>query len=271
MRDALAALVDAFAGRAAIFARHLTTGDEVVMGEVDRRFPTGSAAKALVLLAYAAVVEAGDVDPHERVELEMAYREARKGSGVLRFLEPGLNPTLEDCAWLMMTLSDNVATDLLLDRLGGPDAVNGTVGDLGVAGAKITSPTVWVIPPGQFGMGSPRGLAGAWELLHSDSPVAARCRTITWRQQHREGFGRLVPFSPDLPDFGLESPLGLWSKPGAYPSVSCEAGLFETAQAAWTLAVMAEDVADWGNGCASAGPTLRAEASRIVYGGWSTG
>lgn len=28
----------------------------------------------------------------------------------------------------------------------------------------MTSPTVWVVPPGQFGMASSRGLADAWAL-----------------------------------------------------------------------------------------------------------
>jgi len=58
----------------------------------------------------------------------------------------------------------------------------------------------------------------------------------------------------------------MWSKAGSYPAVSCEGGLFETDDATWVLAVMAQDVADWGSGSAAAGPTLRAEVSRAVFG-----
>lgn len=50
--------------------------------------------------------------------------------------------------------------------------------------------------------------------------------------------------------------------------MSCEAGLFETDHASWVLAVMADDVSDWGNGPAAAGPTLRAEVSRAVFDQW---
>jgi hypothetical protein len=79
-----------------------------------------------------------------------------------------------------------------------------------------------------------------------------------------------VPFQPDLPDFGLASPLRLWSKAGSYPSISCEAGLFETDRATWVAAVMARDLADRGARAGAAGPTLRAEVSRALFEAWGS-
>ncbi len=266
--DVIRRLVEEVDGVAAVYARRLDGGDEVVAGDVDEAFPTGSAAKLLVLLAYAAATGDGALDAGQRVELTASYQAARKGSGVLRFLDPGLAPTLADCATLMMIVSDNVATDALLDALGGADAVNAAVGALGCHDAALTSDTVWVMPPGQFGMASPRGLADAWALLAEASPLADVCKAITWRHQLREGFARRVPFQPDLPDFGLRSPLRLWSKAGSYPSVSCEAGLFETDGATWVAAVMARDLADRGARSSAAGPTLRAEVSRALFDAW---
>jgi len=255
-------------GHVAVYARRLDTGESFSVGAADERFPTGSAAKFLVLLAFADRVEKGLLDPATRVTMEPTFRNRRLGSGVLRHLSDGLQVTLQDCATLMMIVSDNVATDLLLDALGGPDAVNGVTKELACHDVEVTSPTVWVMPPGQFGMSSPCGLADAWSLLAHDTPTSQRCRSITWRHQQREGFARLVPFSPDLADFNLPSKLGLWSKAGSYPTVSCEAGLFETASAAWVLAVMARDLRDRGNGSAAAGPTLRAQVSKVVYDAW---
>jgi beta-lactamase class A len=269
--DDVADLVRAFDGRAAVFARRLDAQRSVEVGEVDRAFPTGSAAKLFVLLAYAQLVADGGVRPDERVLLEAPYRDARGGSGVLRHLAAGLQPTLEDCATLMMIVSDNVATDLLLDAIGGPATVRAVMERLGCGDVAVTSPTVWALPPEQFGMASPRGLAEAWTPLDGAGALADRCRRITWRHQHREGFARHVPFSPDLPDFGMTSALRLWSKSGSYPSVSCEAGLFETDHARWVLAVMADEVRDRRSGSTGAGPTLRAEVSRIVFDAWGGG
>ena len=265
---AIESLVEGIEGLAAVYARRLDGDETVVVGGVDDAFPTGSAAKLAVLLAFAHGVDDGSVDGIARVELRAAYRDARKGSGVLRYLSDGLAPTLQDCASLMMIVSDNVATDLLLDALGGPDAVNEVVTRLGIDGLEVVSPTVWVMPPRQFGMATPRALAEAWTQLSQPGPVADLCRSITWRHQSREGFARLVPFNPDLPDFGLTSELGLWAKAGSYPSVSCEAGLFETAASSWILAVMARDLADWGNGSTNAGPTLRAQVSKALFDAW---
>lgn len=261
-------LAEAVDGEVAIYARRLDTGESLTVGAIDVPFPTGSAAKFLVLLAFADHVEKGIVDPATRVTLDATYRDGRLGSGVLRHLDAGLEVTLQDCATLMMIVSDNVATDLLLDALGGPDVVNATTTDLGCHDVEVTSTTVWVLPPGQFGMASPRGLADAWALLARDGAGSERCRSITWRHQQREGFGRLVPFAPDLPDFDLVSKLGLWSKAGSYPTVSCEAGLFETGDATWVLAVMARRLRDRGNGSSAAGPTLRARVSKAVYDAW---
>ena len=268
--DAVRRLVEEVEGVAAVYARRLDTDEEVVVGEVDEAFPTGSAAKLLVLLAYAEATGSGSLDAGQRVALTEPYQTARKGSGVLRFLDPGLAPTLADCATLMMIVSDNVATDAVLDALGGADAVNGVVRSLGCHDAELTSDTVWVMPPGQFGMASPRGLADAWTLLAEPSSLAEVCKEITWRHQHREGFARRVPFQPDLPDFGFASPLRLWSKAGSYPSVSCEAGLFETDGATWVAAVMARDLADQGARSTGAGPTLRSEVSRALFDAWGS-
>lgn len=49
----------------------------------------------------------------------------------------------------------------------------------------------------------------------------------------------------------------------------CEAGLFESGTHRWVLAVMARDLKDWGNGSTAAGPTLRAEVSRLVHRAWA--
>ena len=69
-------------------------------------------------------------DPNERVTFTAGDR--ANGSGVLRYLAPGLSPALDDLAWLMIIVSDNAATQLLREAIGEADAVNATMAELGL-------------------------------------------------------------------------------------------------------------------------------------------
>jgi beta-lactamase class A len=53
------------------------------------------------------------------------------GAGWLRWDTPGATTTVEDALWLMMTQSDNVATNALVRLVGGPEYVNEVAQDLG--------------------------------------------------------------------------------------------------------------------------------------------
>ena len=101
-------------GTVGIAATQLSTGRHIGYHE-DELFPTASVMKLPLLVTLYEDAQAGRIDLAERV----VYREETRvaGSGVLQYLDAGLAPTLRDLAVLMMTVSDNTATDLLLDRV----------------------------------------------------------------------------------------------------------------------------------------------------------
>src|SRR5439155_24912291 len=82
----------------------------------DVHCPTSSVIKVPLLVAMYEEALAGRLDLAERVTYRASTRVA--GSGVLHYLDKGLRPTVRDLAVLMMAVSDNTATDLLLDRVG---------------------------------------------------------------------------------------------------------------------------------------------------------
>lgn len=87
----------------------------------DRVFPTASVFKVPVLLELLMQAEEGRLSLNERVPL--TELDKAPGSGVLKELTSGPSLSLADLAMLMIIVSDNTATDILVRRLG-TDAIN---------------------------------------------------------------------------------------------------------------------------------------------------
>lgn len=113
--SAIERLADATGGIVGVAATQLATGRHLGYRE-DELFPTASVIKLPLLVTLYEDARAGRIDLSERV----VYRDETKvaGSGVLQYLDDGLDPTLRDLSVLMMSVSDNTATDLLFHRVG---------------------------------------------------------------------------------------------------------------------------------------------------------
>jgi len=133
VRSEIERLADATGGIVGVAATQLSTGRHIGYREAEL-FPTASVVKLPLLVTLYEDAIAGRIDLSERV----TYREDTKvaGSGVLQFLDDGLNPTLRDLAVLMMSVSDNTATDLLFDRVG-KARIESTMGRLGLESIRV--------------------------------------------------------------------------------------------------------------------------------------
>lgn len=111
---ALVASVDALNGVIGYAALDLTSGEEI--GRLDRQeFPTASTIKLAILYELFRQADEGRVKLDDVQTLDRAH--VVGGTGVLRALgTPALS--LRDHAVLMMSLSDNTATNVLIDRVG---------------------------------------------------------------------------------------------------------------------------------------------------------
>jgi len=81
----------------------------------DETFPTASLIKVSVLVTVFDLVAQGKLSLDDR--LTVLKIDKVPGSGQLQFLHDGAEITVRDAAWLMTTISDNTATNLLLDRI----------------------------------------------------------------------------------------------------------------------------------------------------------
>jgi beta-lactamase class A len=121
-----------FPGRAGIWVKHLTTGDSAGV-RADEAFNSASVIKIPILALAFEMADHGRLSLADRVTITAADR--RGGSGVFRYHDPGLQPTIRDVLLQMVITSDNTATDLALGKVGGVDAVNAWLRTNGYADA----------------------------------------------------------------------------------------------------------------------------------------
>src|SRR5688572_18579776 len=89
-----------------------------------------STIKIAILIALFRAIDAGSLHPSAHRDLRAADKVP--GSGVLRALDDGLALTLHDLAHLMISISDNTASNMLIEAVG-LSAVHDALRDLGPA------------------------------------------------------------------------------------------------------------------------------------------
>ncbi len=104
-----------------IYVKCLETGEQIAI-HADEPMDTMSVIKIPLMAEVFRQIEAGKFKLDDRV----LVRDADKlpGTGVLRSLDQGEVPTIHDLLTLMIIVSDNTATDLLFDKVGGVKPVN---------------------------------------------------------------------------------------------------------------------------------------------------
>jgi beta-lactamase class A len=92
----------------------LDTGERLTL-RGDETFPTASLIKVPILVTLFDLADKGMISLDD--QLTLLKIDQVPGSGILQFMHPGMNLSVRDAAVLMSILSDNTATNLLLDKV----------------------------------------------------------------------------------------------------------------------------------------------------------
>jgi beta-lactamase class A len=114
-------------------ATHLPSGATVCINP-HALFSTASVFKVPLMVEVFRQAEAGKFRMSDRLPMPEARR--TMGSGVLQKLEAGIAPTIRDLTMLMIIISDNTATEMLL-HLVGPANVTATMRSLGLENIHV--------------------------------------------------------------------------------------------------------------------------------------
>jgi beta-lactamase class A len=118
-----------------IYIKCLETGEEVAI-DADRQMDTMSVIKIPLMAEAFRQIEAGKFSLADRVTLTDAAK--RPGTGIIRSLDPGVQLTVKDLLTLMVIVSDNTATDLMYEKVGGTEPVNKLMDSWGLDSIRAT-------------------------------------------------------------------------------------------------------------------------------------
>jgi beta-lactamase class A len=190
-------LEQTYGGKLYVFFHDLQTGD-LVEHRTAVKVSTASVIKLPILVHVALAAQEGHCDWNELITLTEELK--RGGTGILFGLTPGLQLSLRDLCYLMIVLSDNTATNMIIDRFG-IAAVNATIRELGLTNTtlfrKAFSPETPESQPYGLGVTTAREMG---ELLIrlaqkqiGNEEFSADILTILSAQQDRAAIPRYLP------------------------------------------------------------------------------
>ncbi|MBO0720442.1 MAG: serine hydrolase [Blastocatellia bacterium] len=138
LRRKLSAEIEKIAGShdgvMGVALKDLTTGEEILIND-QLTFPTGSSIKIAILIELEKQAAAGKFKLTDQRWVEK--KDQVGGSGVLaEFSDHTSQLSLNDLAVLMIVLSDNSATNMLIDQVG-MASVNRTLDELGLTQIRL--------------------------------------------------------------------------------------------------------------------------------------
>ncbi len=123
-----------FDGKIAIYYDDLK-GNVIKINEKEK-YNAASCIKIFILIELFNRIQKGEID--RKFELEYLNKYYVNGSGVLQYLSKNIKLPIIDIATLMMIISDNVATNILIDYLG-IDNINKTIKNIGCLDTELFS------------------------------------------------------------------------------------------------------------------------------------
>ena len=130
---AIETLITPLPGHIGLYLLDAATGEEYAHN-ADDPIEAASVIKLPIMAEAFRQFEAGELDPAARVTVRP--EDKLPSCGALTYLADGTTVTLRDLVTLMIILSDNTATNLLIDRLGA-GRINAMIDRLGLTGTRL--------------------------------------------------------------------------------------------------------------------------------------
>jgi beta-lactamase class A len=256
-------LIHAHQGTVAVAVKHLTTGESFFYRQ-DEPMPTASLIKFPVMIEAYRQAAAKTIDLGQMVTLKESDKV--RGSGILTYhFSAGTTFPLRDAVHLMIAVSDNTATNLVLDAIG-IGATAATMEKMGYPNTKIHAKSfrrdtsVFPERSERFGLGSTTAaeMLRLCEALYRRELVSKEASEAMLEHMRacddKDKFPRLLPPGTKLA-----------FKTGSVDDVRTAAGIIESPGGPIAVCVLSERNHDRRYHPDNAGNRLCAEIARAVY------
>ncbi|MGC8594923.1 MAG: serine hydrolase [Candidatus Kryptoniota bacterium] len=271
----IAALANNYGGTIGVYAKDLNTG-EVISVNADSLFPTASAIKLPILVTLFHKIENGAL--HRKDVVSLTDSNKWGGSGVLQFFYTPQDLKLINAAVLMIVLSDNTATNLVIDSFANIHdeklaAVNSLMDSLGLIHTRLLNKMMsWKTKKNtpeslRFGVGysTPEEMARLVELIAEHkilSPDACdEIIKILSEQQDNEMIPRFLPVDSTAPG----KVFIVAHKTGSVDESKIDVGLVVSPESKYVVSIFADRSRFPGEGIDNPTVLAVAHASRLIY------
>jgi beta-lactamase class A len=270
-------------GKIALYAEQLNTGKTLAI-DADNAVQTASTIKLAMLWTALREVALGHATWDEKITLRPG--EGVGGSGMLHFLDTPVTLTLKDVATMMVIVSDNTATNLMIDRFP-TKQVDDNMAALGydqtVLYKKVFKPAVGPLPTDQakFGLGktTPRQITQVMERIDrcdlnlpqqpavDQNKADAACKVAIEMLRNQFYRGTIPRYLEKLDN--TEQGSGIASKTGSLDATRSDVAIIAGKTGPIVLAIYTYDNTDKSWTADNEGERAIASIAKVIVDAWS--
>ena len=211
----------------------------------DEPYETASTIKVYILVALFMAIEEGRASLRDRLTCEGRFW--IDGSGILGSLEVGTRLSVKNVATLMIIVSDNIATNMLIDYLG-LDYINQCIERLGCKGTRLHN-VLDFAKYHQLGTTTPRDYGSLFERIVRGelvSPEASRQMWDILKQQHYNTMliKSLPQYYVDPDNYDDNQIFTFASKSGSMNACRNDGGIITTPYGSYVIVMLHKDFSD---------------------------
>lgn len=210
----------------------------------DEPFETASTIKVYILAALFDAIEQGKASLKDMLTCEERFW--IDGSSILGSLEVGTILSVKNVATLMIIVSDNIATNMLIDYLG-IDSINACIQKLGCKDTKLHN-VLDFAKYHQLGTTTPRDYASMFVRIANRTLVSPEASQQMWEILSQQHYNSMIVKS--LPQFYVdpdnydEQLFWFASKSGSMNACRNDGGIITTPYGSYVIVMLNKDFSD---------------------------